>query len=63
MLLIVSQINSLCFFYLHIPGVAITAVRDQVMRHNPQTGVSCGRSMNTPDEAIVFNSEFWDFNL
>jgi len=34
-------------------GAATTAIRDQVMRHNPQTGVFCGSYINEKVRAIV----------
>jgi hypothetical protein len=37
----------------HILGAATTAVRDQVLRHNPQTGVFCGSYINEKIRFIV----------
>ncbi|APA07342.1 hypothetical protein sscle_02g021120 [Sclerotinia sclerotiorum 1980 UF-70] len=36
-----------------VDGAATTAVRDQVMRHNPQTGVFCGSYINEKVRFIV----------
>ncbi|PQE33432.1 hypothetical protein CJF32_00011107 [Rutstroemia sp. NJR-2017a WRK4] len=36
-----------------LPGAATTAVRDQVMRYNPQTGVFCGSYINEKVRFIV----------
>lgn len=37
----------------HILGAATTAVRDQVLRHNPQTGVFCGSYINEKVRFVV----------
>lgn len=37
----------------HFLGAATTSVRDQVMRHNPQTGVFCGSYINEKVRFIV----------